>query len=57
MAKTYAAFYLPQEEPVVPVANEKEAQSLASTITGLGTKPTIMSLTLMKMTSEIWLEI
>ena len=53
MAKTYAAFYLPQEEPVVPVANEKEAQSLASTITGLGTKPTIMSLTLMKMTSEI----
>ena len=38
MAKTYAAFYLPQEEPVVPVANEKEAQSLASTITGAWNK-------------------
>ena len=38
MAKTYAAAYLPQEEPVVPVANEKEAQSLASTITGAWNK-------------------
>ena len=38
MAKTYAAFYLPQEEPVVPVANEKETQSLASTITGAWNK-------------------